>query len=129
MAGRKSANDAFWDRVDKEFPEIRREASEEATIIAEKFGPMHGRDEIKDFVDRNYPGLRGPKDIAIGIVGDKYRVVVIDRAEVMHTLKIAPAELDRDLAIKNRVERMEKATQVEGTNFSPNKERDRDPGQ
>ena len=87
-------NDKFWDEVDKAHPELRREAQEFAKTskLPEN---VHSRDEIWDYVSYNYADLRQAKNLAIGIQGGIYRVIVTDQFQVNHTLKIDPKEIDR----------------------------------
>jgi hypothetical protein len=95
---RQLSNSEIWDRIDEAHPELREQAKIEAAADAKKFGPMHSPDEITGFVHRNYPELSNERQIAIGILGRFYRVSVIDRFHVNHTLKIDPKDVTAYLA-------------------------------
>ncbi len=100
----------FWDRIDKENPEIREQVA--AEIAADKAAGkipdrMHSPDEIWGYISHNYVELRTAQDVAIGCQGGRYRVVVTDQFHVDHTLKIDPKEVDRHQAIKARIDRIE----------------------
>lgn len=118
-------NDKFWDEVDKAHPELRREAQEFAKTskLPEN---VHSRDEIWDYVSYNYADLRQAKNLAIGIQGGIYRVIVTDQFQVNHTLKIDPKEIDRHLAIKARADRLKDRRRT--TNKEPDKKGSRAKG-
>jgi hypothetical protein len=49
--------------------------------------PLASREEIRAFVAKEYPELTGRR-ISIGLVGDRYRVVVEDAFHALHTIHI-----------------------------------------
>ncbi len=49
--------------------------------------PLASREEIRAFVEKEYPELTGGR-ISIGLFGDHYRVVVEDASQVLHTIRI-----------------------------------------
>lgn len=49
--------------------------------------PLASHEEIRAFVEKEYPELTGGK-ISIGLLGDRYRVVVKDASHVSHTIHI-----------------------------------------
>ena len=49
--------------------------------------PLAYREEIRAFVEKEYPELTGGR-ISIGLLGDHYRVVVEDASHVLHTIRI-----------------------------------------
>ena len=55
--------------------------------------PLASREEIRAFVEKEYPELTGGR-ISIGLLGDHYRVVVEDASHVLHTIHI-PLETQR----------------------------------
>jgi hypothetical protein len=59
--------------------------------------PLASREEIRAFVEKEYPELTGGR-ISIGLLGDYYRVVVEDASRVMHTIRI-PLEMVRSAPI------------------------------
>ena len=59
--------------------------------------PLAYREEIRAFVEKEYPELTGGR-ISIGLLGDHYRVVVEDTSCVLHTIHI-PLETLRSAPI------------------------------
>ena len=59
--------------------------------------PLASREEIRAFVEKEYPELTGGR-ISIGLLGDHYRVVVEDASHVLHTIHI-PLETLRSAPI------------------------------
>ncbi len=57
---------------------------------------LHSPEEIRGFVQRNYPDLGEAKNMSIGLVGSVYRVAVVNHFKVIHTLKIEPKWIDDD---------------------------------
>jgi hypothetical protein len=49
--------------------------------------PLASREEIRAFVEKEYPELTGGR-ISIGLFGDHYRVVVEDSSHVLHSIQI-----------------------------------------
>lgn len=50
--------------------------------------PLASREEIRAFVEKEYPELTGGP-MSIGPLGDSYRVVVEDTFHVLHTIHIS----------------------------------------
>ena len=50
--------------------------------------------EIRGFIQRNYSGLAKEENMSIGLVSGNYRVAVLDRYKVLHTLNIEPKWID-----------------------------------
>jgi hypothetical protein len=61
--------------------------------------PLASRQEIRAFVEKEYPQLTGGR-MSIGLAGDHYRVVVEDASHVLNTLHI-PLETWRSAPIAN----------------------------
>jgi hypothetical protein len=59
--------------------------------------PLAYREEIRAFVEKEYPELTGGR-ISIGLLGDSYRVVVEDASHVLRTIHI-PLETLRSAPI------------------------------
>ena len=59
--------------------------------------PLATPEEIRAFIDKEYPELTGGR-ISIGLLGDHYRVVVEDTSCVLHTIHI-PLETLRSAPI------------------------------
>jgi hypothetical protein len=59
--------------------------------------PLASREEIRAFVEKEYPELNGGR-ISIGLMGDHCRVVVEDASHVLHTIHI-PLETLRSAPI------------------------------
>ena len=59
--------------------------------------PPASREEIREFVEKEYPALTAGR-ISIGLLGDHYRVVVEDASHVRHTIHI-PLETLRSAPI------------------------------
>ena len=49
--------------------------------------PLAYREEIRAFVEKEYPQFTGGR-ISIGLLGDHYRVVVEDASHVLHTIRL-----------------------------------------
>jgi hypothetical protein len=49
--------------------------------------PLPSSEELRAFVEKEYPELAGGK-ISIGFLGDRYRLVVQDASHVLHTIHI-----------------------------------------
>jgi hypothetical protein len=49
--------------------------------------PLASREEIRAFVENEYPELAGGR-ISIGLSGDYYRVVMKDASHALHTIHI-----------------------------------------
>ena len=49
--------------------------------------PLAYREEIRAFLEKEYPELTGGR-ISIGLLDDHYRVVVEDASHVLHTIHI-----------------------------------------
>jgi hypothetical protein len=59
--------------------------------------PLASREEIRAFVEKEYPELIGGR-ISIGLLGDHYRLAVKDASHVLHTIHI-PLETLRSAPI------------------------------
>jgi hypothetical protein len=49
--------------------------------------PLASREEIRAFVEKQYPELTGGR-ISVSLLGDRYRVVVEDAFHALHTIHI-----------------------------------------
>ena len=49
--------------------------------------PLASREEIRAFIEKEYPELTGER-ISIGLLDDRYHVVVEDASRVLHTIHI-----------------------------------------
>ena len=71
---------------------------------------LHSPEEIEAYIYRNYPELSKNREVSIGLVSGNYRIAVVDKFHVLHTLKIEPKEIDRDrlaqAAAKGAAERL-----------------------
>ena len=66
---------------------------------------VHSPEEIRGFLQRNYTGLGGSEDMSIGMVGNNYRVAVVDKFKVIHTFNIDPKDINAEklrMAAANR---------------------------
>lgn len=68
----------------------------------------HDETVIREYVEWDYPALKGNvRELSVGLGGNGiYRVAIMDRENVLHTLKIEPRHVDGYLATKDRVERL-----------------------
>ena len=53
-------------------------------------------EELREFIDFNYPELVGCQ-MSIGLIGDTYRIVVVDQCHVLHTFHIKTAAARADV--------------------------------
>ncbi len=57
---------------------------------------LHSREEIREYIARNYPELANARSVSIGLLGSVYRVAITDSQRVDHTIHIDPKEIDAD---------------------------------
>jgi hypothetical protein len=101
---------------------------------------IHPPEEIRDYISRNYPELANASSMSIGVLGNRYRIAIIDSQHVNHTIDIDPKHIDADeknLKDKlhsgspkarddDRLDRARKAAAALKARSAPPKDHDRD---